>query len=46
LLTEINNNKIKITKENEDKVYELQNPYNSLTNEIKNHKNQSIINQN
>jgi hypothetical protein len=41
LLTEINNNKIKITKENEDKVSELQNGYNSLKNEIEKHKNQN-----
>jgi hypothetical protein len=42
LLTQMNNNKIKITKENEDKVSELQNAYNSLINEIEKHKNQNI----
>jgi hypothetical protein len=42
----MNNNKIKITKENEDKVNELQNAYNSLINEIEKYKTQSIINQN
>jgi uncharacterized protein YdcH (DUF465 family) len=42
----MNNEKLKIIKENEDKFNELQNVYNSLTNEIQKFKNKSIINQN
>jgi hypothetical protein len=42
----MDNEKIKITKENEEKFNELQNTCNSLTNEIQNYKNQFIINLN